>query len=384
MGVGELNYMNFGFWIFVRGAAFGLSDSSRARTRLFAPNFYSVVAFLALELLTPLNLEPIFAQANFYQGKTITLVVASTTGGGYDLWGRLTARYIGKHIPGNPSILVQNMPGAGNIIGANYVYGIAKPDGLTLGAVNPALYFDQLVGRREVKFDWAKFNWIGSPEKNDIVHYIRADAPWKSIEDLRSAKEPQKCGSTGTGSTGHYIPRLLEDTLGIKTQIVSGYPGASDIELAIERGEVFCWSPLLATYFGREPYRRWHKSGYVRVMVQTGAKRDARLKDTPTLGELMQQYKTNEAGRRIAKVILTAATLGRPIGMAPGVPADRVKIMRDAYAKAIADPDLLAEAARNGWDVDATKGEELQALSKEVMQQPKEIIERMKWVLGRE
>ena len=183
------------------------------------------------------------------------------------------------------------MPGAGNIIGANYVYSVAKPDGLTLGAVNPALYFDQLVGRSEVKFDWAKFNWIGSPEKNDVVSYMRADQPFKSIDDLRNAKEPPKCGSTGTGSTGHYIPRLLEETLGIKTHVVSGYPGAPDIELAIERGEVFCWSPLLATYFGREPYRRWHKSGYVRVMLQTGAKRDQRLKDVPTLDELMQQYK---------------------------------------------------------------------------------------------
>ena len=342
------------------------------------------VSILTLELLNPLNLERASAQTPFYQGKTITMVVSSTTGGTYDLWARVMARHIVKYIPGNPSIVVQNMPGAGNIIGANYVYGIAKPDGLTLGAVNPALYFDQLVGRPEVKFDWAKFNWIGSPEKNDIVSYMRADAPFKSIDDLRNAKEPAKCGSTGTGSTGHYIPRLLEETLGIKTQIVSGYPGAPDIELAIERGEVFCWSPLLATYFGREPYRRWHKSGYVRVLLQTGAKRDARLKDTPTLNELMQQYKTAEAGRRLAKVILTAATLGRPIGAAPGTPADRVKILRDAYAKAIADPELLAEAAKQGWEVDPTNGEELQALSKEVIAQPREIIERMKWVLGRE
>jgi tripartite-type tricarboxylate transporter receptor subunit TctC len=235
-----------------------------------------------------------------------------------------------------------------------------------------------------VKFDWEKFNWIGSPEKNHIVHYIRADAPFKTIEDLRNAKEPPKCGSTGTGSTGHYIPRLLEETLGIKTRIVSGYPGAADIELAIERNEVICWSPLLATYFGREPYRRWHKSGYVRVMLQTGAKRDPRLKDTVTLTELMQQYKTSEAGRRLAKVILTAATLGRPIATTPGAPADRVDILRGAYAKAIADPDLLGEAAKRGWDVDPLKGEELQALSKEVITQPKEIIDRMKWVLGRE
>jgi putative tricarboxylic transport membrane protein len=341
--------------------------------------------FLTLDLLNPLNLEPAAAQTPpFYQGKTITMVVASTVGGGYDLWARLAARYMVKYIPGSPSIVVQNMPGAGNIIGANYVYGVAKPDGLTLGAVNPALYFDQLVGRSEVKFDWAKFNWIGSPEKNDIVSYMRADQPIKSIDDWRSAKDPPKCGSTGTGSTGHYIPRLFEETLGVKTHIVSGYPGAPDIELAIERGEVFCWSPLKATYFGREPYRRWHKSGYVRVLVQTGAKRDPRLKDSPTLNELMQQYKSPEPARRLATVILTAATLGRPIGTAPGVSADRVKILRDAYAKAIADPDLLAEAAKQNWEVDPTKGEDLQELSKEVMSQPKEIIERMKWVLGRE
>ena len=341
-------------------------------------------SILTLELGNPLNLKQASAQTPFYQGKTITMVVSSTAGGGYDLWARLMARHIVKYIPGNPSIVVQNMPGAGNIIGANYVYGIAKPDGLTLGAVNPALYFDQLVGRSEVKFDWTKFNWIGSPEKNDIVSYMRADSPIKSVEDWRNAKEPPKCGSTGTGSTGHYIPRLLEETFGIKTQIVSGYPGAGDIELAIERGEVFCWSLLLATYFGREPYWRWHKSGYVRVLLQTGLKRDPRLKDVPTLNDLMQQYKTPEAGRRLAKVILTAATLGRPIGTTPGTPPERVKILRDAYAKAIADPELLAEAAKRGWEVDPTRGDELQALSKEVMAQPREVIERMKWVLGRE
>jgi tripartite-type tricarboxylate transporter receptor subunit TctC len=355
------------------------------RPRLKGRNCATLVAtLLIIALWKTFWIEFSFAQADFYQGKTITLVVSSTAGGGYDLWARLMARHIVKYIPGNPSIVVQNMPGAGNIIGANYVYGIAKPDGLTLGAVNPALYFDQLVGRSEVKFDWTKFNWIGSPEKNDIVSYMRADTPIKSVEDWRNAKEPPKCGSTGTGSTGHYIPRLLEETLGIKTQIVSGYPGAGDIELAIERGEVFCWSLLLATYFGREPYWRWHKSGYVRVLLQTGLKRDPRLKDVPTLNELMQQYKTPEAGRRLAKVILTAATLGRPIGATPGTPADRVKILRDAYAKAIADPELLAEAAKRKWEVDATRGEELQALSKEVMAQPREVIERMKWVLGRE
>src|SRR5512139_2611355 len=160
MGAGELNQMNFGFsiWDFRFG--------NKAHPSRSLP----VTLLLLVLALQFLNLEPASAQPTpFYRGKTITMVVASTVGGGYDLWARLAARYMVKYIPGSPSIVVQNMPGAGNIIGANYVYGVAKPDGLTMGAVNPALYFDQLVGRSEVKFDWAKFNWIGSPEKNDIV-----------------------------------------------------------------------------------------------------------------------------------------------------------------------------------------------------------------------
>ncbi len=163
-----------------------------------------LILVLTFELLNPLNLERASAQTHFYQGKTITMVVASTTGGGYDLWARVTARHIVKYIPGNPSIVVQNMPGAGNIIGANYVYGVAKPDGLTLGAVNPALYFDQLVGRSEVKFDWAKFNWIGSPEKNDVVSYMRADT---AVQDHR--RSAQRQGTAKVRQHRHRLHRPL-------------------------------------------------------------------------------------------------------------------------------------------------------------------------------
>ena len=335
-----------------------------------------------VELLNPLNVERAFAQANFYQGKTLKVIVGTAPGGGYDLWARLMAQHIGKHIPGNPMVIVQNMPGAGGAVAANYIYGVAKPDGLTLGAFNPALYFDQLVARPEVKFDWGKFTWIGSPEKNDIVHFIRADSPFKTIDDLRNAKVPPKCGNTGTGNSGLYVPRLLEDTLGIKTTVISGYQGGSEIDLAIERNEVICWSPLIGTYFGREPYKQWHKSGFIRAVVQTGAKRDERLKDVPTLNELMQQYKTTEAGKRLAKVILTAATLGRPITAPPRLSAEQTKILRDAYAKTMKDPELLAETAKRGWDVEPLSGAELESLAKEVIVQPKEVIERMKWVLG--
>jgi len=322
------------------------------------------------------------AQTNFYQGKIIRVVVGSSPGGGYDLWARLMARYLGKYVPGNPETVVQNMPGAGGVVAANYIYAVARPDGLTLGAFNPGLYFEQLVGRPEVKFDWSKFTWIGSPEQNDVMHYIRSDAPFKTVDDLRNAKEPPRCGSTGTGTSGHYLPRLLDETLGIKTTIVSGYQGGSEIDLAVERNEVVCWSPLVATFFGREPYKRWFKTGFVRVIVQSGTKRDPRLKDVPTLAELMEQYKTPDSGKRLAKVVLTAATFGRPISAPPRLPAERTKLLREAYAKAMKDTELLADAEKRGWDVNLLSGQELEALAKDVVAQPPEVIERMKWVMG--
>lgn len=341
---------------------------------------------LTLYLFIPSSLAaPALAQELFYQpGKTIKIIVGSTTGGGYDLWARLLARYLGRHIPGNPDVVVQNMPGAGSVIAANYVYNLAKPDGLTLGAVLPAIYFDQLVKRPEVQFDWPKFTWIGSPEQNDALHYMRADAPYQTVEDIRNAKEPPRCGSSGTGTTGHYIPRLLEETLGLKHRIVSGYQGGSEIDLAVERGEVLCWSPLIATFFGREPYISWYKKGFVRVLVQMGRKRDPRLANVPTIYELMEQYKTPESGKRLARVVLTAATLGRPIVAPPRLPAERVKVLREAYARTLKDPELLAEAEKRRWEMGPLTGEELEEMAKEVIIQPQNVIERMKWVLGRE
>jgi tripartite-type tricarboxylate transporter receptor subunit TctC len=351
-------------------------------SRVQAFKVLGLLVVSVFEFLNPLNLEPVFAQANFYQGKTIRIVVGSSTGGGYDLWARVLARYYGKYLPGNPTILVQNMPGAASIVATNYLYNVAKPDGLTLGAILPAIYFDQLVGRTEVKFDFAKIAWIGSPEQNDIIHYMRADSPYRTVDDIRKAKEPPRCGSSGTGTTGFYIPRLLDEVLGTKHTIVSGYPGGAEIDLAVERGEVHCWSPLVATYFGREPYISWHKKAFVRVLLQTNRKRDARLGDVPTIYELMDQYKTSEAGKRLTRVILVAATLGRPIAVTPGIPPDRLKLLREAYLKTLKDPELVAETKKQRWDINPLTGEEMEQLSKEVITQPKEVIERMKWVLG--
>src|SRR4026208_2615724 len=176
----------------------------------------SGLLFLSLELLNPLNLEPIFAQANFYQGKTVRVVIGFTPGGFYDRWARLLSRYIPKYIPGNPNFVVQNMPGASSVIAANYVYNLAKADGLTLLVPINSLYLDQIVGRTEVKFDVRKFEFIGTQEKAPTMLYFRADTPFKTLADIIQAKEPPKCGSTGTASTGYLLATVMDEAFKAK------------------------------------------------------------------------------------------------------------------------------------------------------------------------
>ncbi|HET8671755.1 MAG TPA: tripartite tricarboxylate transporter substrate-binding protein, partial [Candidatus Saccharimonadales bacterium] len=283
----------------------------------------------------------------FYKGKTIKIVVGFLAGDVYDLWARLYAQHMPKHIPGKPDIIVQNMTGAGSMIAANHVYSVAKPDGLTFGSALPALYFDQLIGRKEVQFDYAKFVWIGSPVQNEHQMYMRSDAPYRTIEDIRKATVPPKCGTTGTGSTGYYIPKLMEDALGTKFNLVTGYQGGQDIDLAVERGELHCRAFTIEAFFAREPFLTWRKKGFVRNMVQSGRTRDPKLPDTPTIYELMDQYKTPEATRRLANVVLAAGALGRPLVATPGIPPERVTVLREAFNKMLKDPDFLAEIEEN-------------------------------------
>jgi tripartite-type tricarboxylate transporter receptor subunit TctC len=325
---------------------------------------------------------PVHAQALFYEGKTIKLIRGGQPGDLYDLWARLIANQIGKYIAGNPNIVVQNMAGAGSVIAANYVYGVAKPDGLTLGSLNPAIYMDQLIGRKEVQFDWAKFNWIGTPEQTDFVFFMRGESPYKSIDDIRRAAQPPKCGSTGTGSPLYHIPKLMEEILGTKFNIVTGYQGAGDIDLAVERGELHCRLITVAAFSGREPFLTWGKNGFVRPLLQTGRKRDPSLPQVPTIYELMDQYKTAEADRRLATVVLAPSVFGRPMVASPGVPAERVKILREAWNRTLKDPELLAEAKKRDWLVGPVTGEELESLAKEVVSQRPEVIQRLKKLLG--
>lgn len=325
----------------------------------------------------------VYAQGEpFYKGKTINIVVGYNPGDAHDLWARAYARYMGRYIPGNPNLLVRNMPGGGTMIAANYVYGVAEADGTTLGSIFPTLYFAQLTGRKEVKFDWAKFTWIGSPEHNGSVFYARADR-YKTLDDMRKAAEPAKCSTTAVGTSSHYIPKLIEETLGIKLTLVTGYPGGAEQDLALERGEVQCRAVASSTFFGREPYFSWLKKGFVRLLLQTSRKRDAKMPDVPTLFELMDKEKTPARSRLLANVMLDAGGFGPyPIVAAPGVPAERIKILREAYGQTLKTPEFLEEAKKNKWEIKPVGGDELDALAKEVAKPSTEVIERLKSLLG--
>jgi tripartite-type tricarboxylate transporter receptor subunit TctC len=342
-----------------------------------------IICFAAFLLWVAVLSEiPHAAEQQFFKGKSVTIVVGNSVGGAQDDWARFIAQYLGKHIPGNPTIIVQNMPGAGGVVAANHIYNIAKPDGLTLGMVNPAIYTDQLLGAKEIKFDWPKFGWIGSPERVDQVLFMRTDTPYKTLEDIRKAAEPPRCASLARSGLGYFLPRLMEEGLGLKFQMVAGYGGGGEMNLAIEKGEVVCRAGTVSAYVAREPTRTWIKNGFVKALVQSGAKRFSKLPDVPTIYELFDANKTPDATKRVAKVMLSSGDLGRPIMVPPATPANRIKVLRDAFSKSMNDPALLAEAKKRNWDIDLLNGEELDALAKEIMVQPPEVIEGVRKILG--
>ena len=339
-----------------------------------------IFLWLALVSLSPVAA---LAQAPFYQDKTLKIIAGYGAGSVDDAWTRMIARFLGKYLPGNPNIVVQNMPGAGAMVAANYVYKVAKPDGLTLGGLRAGLYFDQLVGRKEVQFDWPKFTWLGTPTQVEQIIYMRANAPYKTIDDVRQASDPPKCGASGTASTGYLLGNLLEETLGAKFNTLTGYKDGPEVDLAVEREEIHCRGISLETLFGREPLISWSKTGFVRVLIQTGKKRDSRLPEAPTIWELMNEHKTPDSGKRLATIILAVGAFGRPYVSSPGLPPDRAKIIQGAFKKTLTDPDFQAQAKERKLDIDPIAGNELETLAREVMAQPADVVERMKRLLDK-
>jgi tripartite-type tricarboxylate transporter receptor subunit TctC len=316
-----------------------------------------------------------------FKGKTIRLIIGTSTGGGVDLYARVVAQFLGRHLPGEPVLVPQNMPGASSVVAASYIYNMAKPDGLILGALQGGAFFDQILGHDTAKFDWARFTWIGSPERLEAQLYVRADSPYKTLEDIRRAAEPPRCGGAGTGATGYFVPKVLEETLGLKFKTVTGYQSGGEIDIAVERGELHCRAFDIGSFVGRDPTRTWFKNGFVKSLIQTGKRRDARLGDVPTLYELMDKQKTPDALRRMATVVLSSGGFGRPMVAPPGMAADLARTIRTGYEKMLKDPEFIAEVKKRRYDLEPVSWDEMQHLAKEVTSQPADVMERVKKIL---
>ena len=234
-----------------------------------------------------------FAQDNFYQGKTLRVIVGSGPGNTQDQMTRLIARFLPKYLPGHPNTIVENSGGASSVILGNYLFSIAKGDGLTIGVVSRALYFDQLVGRKEAQFDFKKFTWIGRPVEGNEVLIVAGSTPYKA---MREVVDEQRRRLSAARRERHrrviIFPSSMNEIFGTKFQIVTGYSGGAEMDLAVQRGETQCRATSVAGFTGFGAFKDWRQTGSARVFVQTGRKRDAKLPDVPTVYQLMDEFKT--------------------------------------------------------------------------------------------
>ena len=311
---------------------------------------------------------------------SINLLVGFRPGAAYDLYARLTARYMLRYLSGHPEFIIENKPEAATET-AKRIYQ-AKPDGSILAALIPALYLAQLSGKGDVGFDLSKLSWIGSPTKSHYLLYMRSTAPFKTMRDIRDAVTPPLCGAGTQTTTGYYVPKLLEETLGTRFNIRMGFEEGPDTDAAVERGEVQCRALTIDGFFSHEPYPTWIRKDIVRIILQTGSKRDSRLPKVPTLYEVMDEFKTSAPDRALVKLVLASSDFGRPLVGPPGMAADRLKTFRAAYDKAMRDPGLRREAKISPLEINPTSGSELEALARDVIAQPKDAVARMKKLMG--
>lgn len=294
------------------------------------------------------------AQQPFYGGKSIRIIVGFSPGGGFDAYSRAIARHMGKYIPGNPTIVVENMTGAGSLIAANYMFNQAKPDGLTMGHFIGGLVMGQLFGNPGIQFDARRFEWIGVPAKVETVCALTKGSGVNNIEAWRASKRPLKLGATGPGSETYDVPKILQAALELPTQVVSGYKGTADIRLAAEGGE------LDGTCWGWEVMKvQWQKAldaGDAYVVLQALPKASPDLPGVP----LAINFAKTEEGRRLIQVgIHDQSAILRLYTLPPGNPKERVFGLRKAFDETMNDPDFLGEMKKAGLSIDPMRGEEL-------------------------
>jgi tripartite-type tricarboxylate transporter receptor subunit TctC len=314
--------------------------------------------------------------ADFYRGKQVNIIVGSSAGGGYDTYARLIARHFGDHMPGNPEIVVQNMPGAGSGKAAGYIYSVAPKDGTAMAAVFPGVLLDPLIGDVQVQYDPKQLIYVGNANADIYICFLRSDAPAKTFQDTFSHEVI--LGASNAGGTTRDLPAMMNNLLGTKFRVVTGYAGSKEITLAIERNEVHgaCgigWTGL------PKMHPDWFSKKLMNVIVQVD------MKGHPDLNKigvpLAVQFAKTDEDRQVIELIESQGVFGRPYIMPPGVPPERVAALRKAFVDTFNDPALKAEAARMELDLDYMSGDDLQALVAKLYALPPNIIARAKLAL---
>jgi len=308
---------------------------------------------------------PVWGQANFFEGKTVTVLIGAKSGS-LEIAAQIVSHHLGKYLPGKPAVILQHMPGAAHLLATNNVFNVAKPDGLTILAANPNVAIAQLSKVEQVRFDVRKFQWLGSSGADGVMLSIRSDLPFKSFDELKKADRELVAGTTGPGSNAHDFPLLLKEFAGLKLKLVSGYPSNSDVLLAIERKEVDSWSALATTIkLGAE-------RGAVRPLVR-GRVALAGFENLP----IDEDLATSALGKSLMGIKSIPGAIGRAFAVAPGTPADRVAILRDAFAKAIKDPELIAEAQKAKIEMQFISAEQVLKDFNAMMNQTPETLKEM-------
>jgi tripartite-type tricarboxylate transporter receptor subunit TctC len=309
------------------------------------------------------------AQPASLAGKTVTLVIGFGAGGGYDLWGRLVARHVAKHLPGNPTVVPQNMPGAGSYVAASHIYAAAPKDGTVFAIIARDAALGPLSNAPGARFDATKMSWLGSPTREHNACIANATSKVKTADDLRTTA--LILGDTGPGTGTRSYPKVLADLLGYKFKLVSGFRSSVDVFLAMERGEVEGICESLDSIKQRKP--DWIPNKVVNVLLQAGSSSPPELAGVPNVLTLAQ----NDEQKQVLEYTYAGQDIGRPFVAPPDLPPERLKMLRDAFTATMQDPEFIADVKRNKFELEPVDGEQLAALIKKVYATPKSVIERV-------
>jgi tripartite-type tricarboxylate transporter receptor subunit TctC len=342
---------------------------------MFRKRLYLIIPFAVCPSVISW-VAPSSAQETFFKGKTIRIVVGFPAGGGFDTYSRAIARHMGRHIPGNPTILVENMTWAGSLIAANHVYKVAKPDGLTMGNFIGGLIMQQVLGGQGIEFDARRFEWIGVPVKDNVVCALTKASGIPNIDQWMASKAPVKLGGSAPGSTNDDVVKVLKAALGLPAQLVTGYKGTADIRLAADSGEVaggcWAWESIKVTW------RKGLDSGEVNVVLQSVPKAHP---DLPSVPLAIHYAKTDEARKLIQVGIHDSSAITRPYMLPPRTPKERVQILRKAFQGTLKDKEFLEDAGKSKIDVDPVTGEEVARIIAGLFKLEPSLVTKLKEIL---